>query len=89
MTFISPTLNEYRSKCEKCGESRLYLIDFHHINPSDKSFTIGDGKHSLRRIVEEVNKCICLCKNCHWEFHYLYGKNPENPVAALHEYLGK
>jgi len=86
---ISPALDKYRSNCEKCGESRLYLIDFHHINPSEKLFTIGDGKHTPKQITEEVNKCICLCKNCHWEFHYLYGKNPENPSVALSEYLRK
>lgn len=89
MTDTSHTLDKYRYNCEKCGESRLYLIDFHHINPSEKSFTISDGKHSLKRVAEEVNKCICLCKNCHCEFHYLYGKNPENPLVALNEYLNK
>ncbi len=82
-------VNEHRSKCEKCGEDRFYLIDFHHINPSDKSFTIGDCKYSVKRMLLEIKKCVCLCKNCHWEFHYLYGKNPENPSAALREYLSK
>ena len=82
-------LNFYRTNCEKCGESRKYLIDFHHINPSEKEFTIGLNKWSSKKISEEVKKCVCLCKNCHCEFHYLYGKNPTNPSLALNDYLGK
>lgn len=89
MKRTSPILNAHRYNCKKCGESRLYLIDFHHIKPSDKRFNISDGKHSPIEIEEEINKCICLCKNCHCEFHYLYGKTPENPELALAEYLGK
>jgi hypothetical protein len=82
-------LDKYRSNCAKCGESRLYLIDFHHIDPKQKLFTIGESNCSVKRTREEVNKCICLCKNCHWEFHHLYGKNPKNPSLALGEYLSK
>ena len=86
---ITDLLHKHRHKCEKCGETRLYLIDFHHIDPSDKSFTIGDGKHSKNKVLDEIKKCVCLCKNCHWEFHYLYGKCPKNPSEDLYEYLKK
>lgn len=80
----------YKKPCEKCGESRLYLIHFHHIDPKAKLFTIG--KYSLKNqelLEEEVKKCVCLCPNCHNEFHYLYGSNPKDPIASLNEYLGR
>lgn len=90
--------SDYRKKiqclktpCAKCGENRLYVIDFHHIDPAEKSFNIN-RKTSIKDfsiIEDEVAKCISLCRNCHAEFHYLYGTNPDNPVKALEEYLGK
>lgn len=74
--------------CEKCGESRLYLIQFHHRNPAEKSFEISQClDKGIKKIDEEINKCVCLCPNCHAEFHYFYGVNPENPEAALKDYL--
>lgn len=78
-----------KTSCDKCGENRAYVIEFHHINPSTKEFTIGASKQwGKERLENEAKKCVCLCKNCHAEFHYLYGKQPEEPVKALSEYLG-
>ena len=74
--------------CEKCGEDRLYLIQFHHIDPKKKKFAVcTPGTRSKATIWEEIDKCVCLCSNCHDEFHYLYGKQPENPGDSLLEYL--
>lgn len=83
-------LNErWRKPCAKCGESRLYLIHFHHIDPKTKEFCIGaDIAWRKEEILEkEIEKCVCLCSNCHDEFHYLYGARPEHPVENLKEYL--
>lgn len=82
---------KWKHPCEKCGEERLYLIQFHHIDPSTKSFCIGANATSKQDALleEEVKKCICLCSNCHDEFHYLYGAKPKNPVESLSEYLGR
>ena len=66
-------LQEEREKgCVKCGESRFYVIDFHHLDPSTKEFTIGKTNRWTRTQLEkEIKKCIRLCRNCHSEFHYL------------------
>ena len=83
-------LYEFKTPCAKCGESRLYIIDFHHINPATKSFGIANNYVRPKEvIVEEIKKCVCLCKNCHYEFHHLYGRNPKEPVKSLTEYLGR
>ncbi len=69
-TFI----NEYKSKCscKKCNESRSYVLDFHHIDPTQKDFDLGNGsKYGIEKLKEELEKCITLCRNCHAEFHYL------------------
>lgn len=58
--------------CEKCGETRHYVLDFHHKDPATKTSTVSDLKHrSLKSLKEEIEKCIVLCANCHREVHYL------------------
>lgn len=80
--------NELKQPCVKCGESRPWVIQFHHIDPSTKLFNITEGGSKHKNIQEEVKKCVCLCSNCHDEFHYFYGKVPKSPKESLEEYLG-
>jgi Zn finger protein HypA/HybF involved in hydrogenase expression len=66
-------INEYKAKCScsKCGENRSYVLDFHHIDPTQKSFNLGDAsKYSFEKVELELEKCITLCRNCHSEFHH-------------------
>lgn len=82
-------IQKLKTKCLKCGESRLYVIDFHHIDPREKDFNIPRKTHKrdFSIIEKEASKCVSLCRNCHAEFHYLYGVIPQNPVEALNNYL--
>lgn len=59
-------------KCSKCNESRWWVLDFHHLNPLEKEFSIASlkGKASKPKLLKEVEKCIVLCSNCHRDFHY-------------------
>ena len=62
----------FKEKCQKCGETRNYVLDFHHKEKEDKDFTIGRFKKgSLEIIKTEIDKCVVLCANCHREFHFL------------------
>ena len=57
--------------CAICGYNKCERsLHFHHVNPEDKKFQIGQRamKYSERRLVEELNKCILLCCNCHGEY---------------------
>lgn len=80
-------LNEFKKqkKCAKCGENRFYLLDFHHINPETKVDTIAklSAHSSTKTMYEEIEKCICLCANCHREFHWFQKENN----ITLEEYL--
>ena len=68
----------------KCGCNKFYLIDFHHINPSEKEYNISDNSHAkFETLLKEIEKCIPLCSNCHREFHYL---NEHNGIT-LEQYL--
>lgn len=80
-----------KTPCVKCGDERLYIIDFHHIDPSQKSFNIyrKSSKSDFKVIEDEAAKCVCLCRNCHGEFHHLYGQRPKNAKECLEKYLGR
>ena len=77
-----------KTPCVKCGETRKCSIHFHHIVPDNKSVNLSSPSIGKERILEEVKKCVCLCANCHEEYHYIYGSNPENPEETLKKYLG-
>ena len=69
---------EYKrqQKCSKCGDSRYYVLDFHHLDSTKKEGTIGEMvSKSQKKLYEELKKCIPLCRNCHTEFHYFEKHN--------------
>jgi len=63
-------LDEIKLKtgCIKCGyKEHPVALDFDHINPETKEFTIGTSytSVSLKRLHKEIKKCQILCANCH------------------------
>lgn len=59
----------FGGKCEICGYNKcLRSLEFHHIDPTTKTFTISKyAVVSLNRLFEEIKKCILVCGNCHGE----------------------
>lgn len=55
----------YGGKCSHCDYSNKQLLQFHHIDPSNKAFNIGRNDYRLSKLIEESKKCILLCGNCH------------------------
>jgi len=60
-------------KCERCGyDKNIAALEFHHLDPSIKSFQL-DSRHlsntTKEKILEELDKCIIVCSNCHRELH--------------------
>jgi hypothetical protein len=63
-------LNSLKTSCIICGESEPCCIDFHHLDPSIKDFTIGQHRsRSKQWLIQEIKKCVCLCSNCHRKVH--------------------
>lgn len=59
--------------CEKCGESHIGCLDFHHKDKDLKDREVSLMVHkgmSLERIMKEIEKCMVLCRNCHAKLHY-------------------
>lgn len=75
--LIKEKLIKYKGgKCEKCGYCKnIHALEFHHINPNGKEFTISSKNISLKKLKKEVDKCILLCSNCHREMHDEIKKN--------------
>jgi hypothetical protein len=80
----SKVINEWKSKgCVKCGDTRSYVIDAHHIDPTQKQFSVGTTVRGIKPTQQELDKCIPLCSNCHREFHHM--EHQQN--ITLEEYL--
>jgi len=58
--------------CINCGYSKcITALEFHHIEPDGKDFSISQKGHtrSWDIIKVELDKCILVCANCHREIH--------------------
>lgn len=56
--------------CQNCGYKKsIGALEFHHIDPNEKDFTISAKSYAYERLKKEVDKCILVCSNCHIEIH--------------------
>ena len=78
---IKAWLREYKESlgCEVCGETHPACLEFHHVNPHEKKFSIGRVNDflSVRLTQSEIAKCRLLCANCHRKEHW-----NEHPVKT-------
>ena len=76
-------------KCEICGyDKNIAALEFHHLDPNVKSFQL-DSRHlsntTRDKIIEELDKCILVCANCHRELHnpHFSNENIENLLSEM------
>ena len=56
--------------CKCCGYNKcVWALAFHHLNPDEKDFSIGGKSLSWEKIKTELDKCVLVCTNCHFEIH--------------------
>ncbi len=63
---------EYKGGCCHFCKYDKYqgALEFHHIDPSKKDFTLAHAKlTSFEKVKNELDKCILICSNCHRELH--------------------
>lgn len=71
--------------CVICGyDKHPGVLDFHHVDPTTKSFGISGGgfSRSWASIEAEIKKCILVCANCHREIEY--GLHAKEVIATLY-----
>jgi hypothetical protein len=71
---IKAWLREYKEflGCELCGETHPACLEFHHVNPHEKKFSVSrvNVYLSVRLLRREIAKCRLLCANCHRKEHW-------------------
>ncbi|AMO42802.1 HNH endonuclease [Cyanophage S-RIM50] len=63
---------EHMTPCIECGEADPVVIDFHHLDATEKEDGVSRliwNNSSLDKIKTEIDKCVCLCSNCHRRVH--------------------
>ena len=63
---------EYKGGCcYRCGYDKCHgALQFHHIDPTTKEANWNKIRlWSWDKIVNELDKCLLLCANCHAEEH--------------------
>lgn len=68
-TNIVNDIKSIRS-CIFCGENEPICLDFHHLDPTQKDYNISVlVQAKSRKIVDEIQKCVVVCSNCHRKVH--------------------
>jgi len=50
----------------KLEDSHYAVFEFHHLDPNEKDINFSKIKYQKwEKIKEELDKCVCLCANCH------------------------
>jgi len=63
-------VERFGGKCKLCGYNRyIGALDFHHVDPLKKKFALSVRGlcYSWDTVLQEAQKCVILCKNCHTE----------------------
>lgn len=80
--FSTFAVNYKGNECVDCGKHLTYQnnkgeYDFHHVDPSTKVTGIGillKDHASIERLINELDKCVLLCKPCHKQRHLDYNR---------------
>ena len=70
--FLSETFHAWRDtlECSMCGFDDGACLDFHHCDPTQKETSIiRQATKSKEKMIEELNKCVVVCANCHRKAH--------------------
>jgi len=66
---------DFCAGCKKTAKGRYRSLEFHHTDPSTKSFSLTIyecGRRSRLVIEQEAAKCKVLCKTCHMIAHGMH-----------------
>jgi hypothetical protein len=60
-----------QKSCARCGLTDPRVLDWHHKDPGEKVTEVSQlALGNWGRLLEEIEKCVPLCRNCHAIVHY-------------------
>lgn len=69
---------EHKAKvgCVLCKENDPRCLDYHHLYPHKKKFSIGSVPSSIpdKAFAIEMKKCVVICANCHRQVEIAHKK---------------
>ena len=70
-------IDALKTPCCKCGDTRLYVIDFHHIDPTTKSFNINrkTAKTNFQVIEKKSANVFVSVEIATWSFTIFMGRS--------------
>ena len=78
-SYLREMVMEAKSKpCMDCkGEYPTYVMDLHHRDPAEKSFTVSSQHKNVgtELLQAEIDKCDVICSNCHRIRHHGSNEN--------------
>lgn len=73
-------------ECTECGAKDLHptCYDFHHEDPDQKEYHWGQLRNrSWSFLVEELDKCVLVCSNCHRVLHAAQANWEDSKILPL------
>jgi hypothetical protein len=73
--FYEKVGNYFNNRCYICGlvSFEYHIFDCHHIDPNQKDFQVSSmSKRKWNLVLNELQKCIYVCSNCHRRVQYGY-----------------
>lgn len=74
LDFTSRVVLHYgcqNTSCQWVGDFESHQLSFHHFDASTKIAEVATMMSlSIEKIVDEINKCVVLCRNCHADVHH-------------------
>jgi len=71
-TLREKAIQQKGSACYFCGYNReVSALEFHHLDETTKEFGLSARglTRSWNNILQELDKCLLVCANCHRELH--------------------
>lgn len=71
-TLKSYIKNNKNSGCVICRELSIPCLEYHHLVSENKEHLVSKmvDRGSLKKLKEEIDKCVILCSNCHRKIHH-------------------
>lgn len=80
---------EYKKtlSCIQCGQNHPATLDFHHVvrRPDNRKLRTLVATGTKNSILEELQKCVVLCSNCHRIHHWneRLDRHPDMPTIHI------